>query len=314
MTSEALVVLRKVDSELQGIRPGTSIGPYLIHGSFRHGRGGMAYVFKASLKSNPEERVALKISRFDSATSFNPLIHEATVLQHLDHPGIIRLLPIPLATKRRVYVARALEIRGQPWFLAMEYLSGGSLDTHLRHVKRMGVEQAATLAFRVALALDYLHSQGFAHLDVKPGNILFRQELPMNPASDTVLVDFALAARKKDRFEAGTPAFMSPERWSVVRGEQAPESLTRDPAMADVFSLGVVLYRAVTGRLPFQGFTEGSIRGAILRHTAERPISIIPQLPQRIDELIMSCLEKDPRLRPSAAEVAGVLEAFANEN
>jgi len=95
---------------------------------------------------------------------------------------------------------------------------------------------------------EYLHARGIAHRDIKPNNILFRR--PVQEGIEAVLVDFGLAQRQRARgLEAGTLLYMAPEQIEQERGGTARP----DPRPADIYALGVVLYRMVTGRLPFEG-------------------------------------------------------------
>lgn len=301
-------LLRSLDG-LTNIRSIKEIGPYVIR-SVLH-KGGMAYVLKASPKALPKEHVVLKVSRSVNDLHFDVAIKsEAEILRHFQHTNIVQILPVSRSPKREIFVARALEVKGQPWFLVMEYLSGGSLEEYLCKLKQLDWRDAARIAYRVALALEYIHSEGFAHNDVKPQNILFRQKLRASYWPDPVMIDFGIAAKvKKKKLDALTIVYAPPERVRLMWGIE-PLTETIHLPNADVYSLSVVLYRMVVGKLPFDGLSERAVIEAILHRTPPQPRSICKELPEKVDSLIMSSLDKSPQARPTATEVVAVLEEF----
>jgi len=162
------------------------------------------------------------------------LNNEVETLKRLRHPNIVRLYPIPQddQSKRIPYIARALNLPGQPWYCVMEYLAGGSLEVRIRQSGRLPLPEAVEITYQIALALDHIHSKGFAHLDVKPDNVLFRHPVEANRALEPVLIDFGIAAKiQKTGLQAGAVSYMSPERLRLMRGELPPEQV-RDTAWA----------------------------------------------------------------------------------
>ena len=154
--------------------------------------------------------------------------------------------------------------------------------------------------------LDHIHAKGMAHLDLKPDNILFRY-----PVEDDwhaglfqpVLIDFGIAAKmSKTAPQAGSLAFMPPERIRLMRGEIASEGYA-DPSKADVYGLGVLLYRMLTGSLPFEGLPREELAEAILKNSPRSSRQINPSVPPRVDEIILSALEKEPDARPRIEEM-----------
>ncbi|MBI4772284.1 MAG: serine/threonine protein kinase [Chloroflexi bacterium] len=300
--------------------PGAVIGPFTIVEALPAGNGGMARVFVATVSgAQPAERVALKIARTlrvppeqadsDEQTFYNEALNnEVETLKRLRHPNIVRLYPIPRGLPRNPYAARAMELEGNPWFCAMEYLAGGSLQAHMKTFGLLPLAETLELAYQIGLALDHVHAKGMAHLDVKPDNILFRHPLPAPgeaPAGppQPVLIDFGIAAKmQKAGPPAGSVSFMPPERVRIMRGEVAPEHFG-DQSKVDIYSLGILLYRMLTGHLPFDGVPRRRLASAILNTQPRPPRQLNPGLPPKVEELVMSALEKIPDHRPRIEEL-----------
>lgn len=305
------------------LREGERIGPYVVETVLPEGHGGYSYVVVARqvLGQDSSERVALKIARTrirtDDPAKAEDLIElfgrsvsaEAEMLRQIKHPGIIRIYPVPLDEKRVIYAARALELDKQPWYFAMEYLEGNSLEAWLDRRRTLDLPLAVEVAQQVCAALDYMHAKGFAHLDIKSSNILFRNALSEGIKPEAVLVDFGTAQKLRHRVDQDglTLAYASPERVRVREGA-SPESIM-DKAAADIYSLGVVLYKMLTGHLPFTGERD-HITTAILNTPPTRP-QIYSQALKRLpalDNLIMQMLDKEPSMRPTAKDVMIKLE------
>src|SRR5215208_7544966 len=180
------------------------------------------------------------------------------------------------------------------YYIAMEYVPGGSLEDLILRCGPLGPSEAARLASQVAEALHAAHRRGIVHRDIKPQNVL------LDEASDAKVADFgiALAASRTSisgtNVLFGTPSYMSPEQ---AMGERVgPES--------DLYSLGVVLYEMLTGRVPFAA--EGALATA-MKHLTEPPLSPTRRnasIPEAMDALVMELLSKDPEDRyPSAARL-----------
>jgi serine/threonine protein kinase len=146
-----------------------------------------------------------------------------------------------------------------------------------------------------------------AHLDVKPDNILFRYPVGTGDSAlrnlQPVLIDFGIAAKmRKAGPQAGSIPFMAPERIRMMRGEIAPE-LFGDQSKVDVYGIGVLLYRMLTGHLPYEGLPRDQLTSAILDTQPKSLRELNPSVPSKIDEIVMSTLEKDPTQRPRIDEV-----------
>lgn len=292
---------------------GTHIGPYQVETVLPGSRGGFARVVLARRISDGEKRelVAIKIARVDGSQETDSEIFaralgsEVETLRVLKHPGIVRLYPITLDNRRYSYIARASRLPGKPWYCVMEYLAGGTVEDLIRQQGRLEPALAVEIAHQVGVALDYIHTSGYAHLDVKTNNIMLRRPLEASVAPEAVLIDFGAAqkALRRAEVEAGALMYLPPERVQVLIGNRSPETVVNKAAV-DVYALGVTLYRMLTGELPFRGRRE-HVTTAILHEAPTHPMEInrgLVSLPE-LDALIMEMLEKDPSRRPLIKEV-----------
>jgi serine/threonine-protein kinase len=287
------------------LNKGDKIGPYTILEPVK--RGGMAQIYRA-YQPDKRREVAVKVSLADGDSKTplyrNALRREVDILTKLNHPGIIRVLPIPLhSVKEQPYVARAYNLPGQPWYYVMEFLKGGSVGLTLKEIKRFQLSLASAIGEKLADTLLYTHSHGVAHMDIKPENILMRYPLVKNARIEPVLIDFGVAAQTKQvSATGGTLITMAPEYIRKMRGQLAPEQKV-DLEKVDIYALGVVVYRMWTGQFPFNNLSERSLTSAILNDTIRSPRDIIPELPRKTETLMEQWLSKDPILRPSLDEI-----------
>jgi hypothetical protein len=262
------------------------------------GEGGMGVVFLAE-DTRLSRTVALKTMKPEIAADpqyRQRFLREARAAAKVEDDHIVPIYDVG-------------EERGLPW-LAMPFLKGQSLDAMLKRVDVLPPAQAARLGAQVARGLAAAHAAGLIHRDIKPANIW------VEPAAGgrARLLDFGLARDQGPGREqgnahltrtgalVGTPAFMAPEQ-----AEGQPLD-----ARADLFSLGCVLYRAVTGRLPFQGDGILGTLAALATDTPPAPRDLNPDVPEPLSALIMCLLAKEPSARPaSASAVAAALEAIA---
>jgi len=299
------------------------VGPYKIANVLPKGKGGMARVHVGELEMPGKgvQRVALKVAKVvapspskktssEQSFYYEALSNEVEMLKRLRHPNIVRIYPIPWARgmRRDPYIAKATNVEGAPWFCAMEYLEGGSLRDWVRKQKKLSIEEAVEIAYQIGLALDYIHSEETAHLDVKPDNVLFRHTPSEGAPLEPVLIDFGIARRRyKTGLDAGAISYMAPERLRLARGEIAPEQVP-DQRPVDVYSLGILLYRMLTGQLPFEGESKESITSAVLKHSPTRPSHYNSQIPSHLETIILQTLEKDPRQRPVVKDLIRMLD------
>ncbi len=254
------------------------------------GRGGMGLVFRARQAGLGRE-VAVKVIR--SGGLAGPVERrrfqaEAKAAADLDHPNIVPIYEVG-------------RVRGRPYF-SMKLVAGGSLS---RHARRIGADFAATarLVAVVARAVDHAHARGFVHRDLKPGNIL------IDDRDRPYVTDFGLAKRvgsgrglTQVGMPVGTPGYMAPE--------QAAGLVEVGPA-ADVYGLGAILYKLLTGRPPHAGPGPVGALVAALEDEPTPPRRLRPEVPRDLERICQRCLEREPRRRyPSAAALADDLERY----
>jgi tRNA A-37 threonylcarbamoyl transferase component Bud32 len=240
--------------------------------------GGMGVVYKARQKSL-DRLVALKmILRGELATPHElaRFRAEAEAAANLDHPHIVPIYEVG-------------EHDGQQYY-AMRFIAGTSLAGHPRSDARTEARRLVT----VAGAVHHAHRRGILHRDVKPSNIL------VDAAGTPYVTDFGLAKRvdvqrslTETGVPVGTPRYMAPEQAA------GRKDLT---VAADVYSLGVVLYERITGRVPFGGETVLEVLRQVREAEPPRPSALAPGLDRDLETVCLKCLEKDPAKRYPTAE------------
>jgi serine/threonine protein kinase/regulation of enolase protein 1 (concanavalin A-like superfamily) len=247
------------------------------------GEGGMGIVFLAedSLLSRP---VAMKVIRpeiADTAGIAQRLMREARATAAIHHDHIVTIYQVG-------------QENSIP-FLAMEYLKGMSLAEWLDRGHRPSVELVLRIGREIAAGLSAAHRRSLIHRDIKPANIWLEA-----PSGRVKILDFGMARSEREDVEItstgavmGTPAFMAPEQ---ARGEPAGTS-------SDLFSLGCVLYRLCTRRLPFEGDSVVAVLTSISTETPPAPRDLNDRIPASLGDLIMRLLHKMPEARPVSAEV-----------
>lgn len=279
-------------------------------------------------------QVVLKIARMqllDSGTTrtsyakANQLAmeNEERRLRAIEHPNVIRLLPIAEKSPRRVpiYRARAL-VPGsieQPWFIVSEYLPGGSLEDYARSPSVHSVRLSVEILIQLARTLDYLHSQGHVHLDLKPNNVLFRA-LPNGPflteQNKPIVIDFGITRSPGDvGFVQGTTPWMAPEN-CIAKPEK--KQIVTGPAM-DIYALGLIMYfilarekfPARDSRFNFSKPLQlsSSIFSNDRTVSRQQQISILAKL----NDLLARATATDSQRRPTALAFAQELERVLAE-
>ena len=266
-------------------RLGRIIGDYQLLNEL--GRGGMGAVYKAN-DYRRDRIVAMKVLPAELAytrTFMQRFEREIQTLQRLLHPNIVQMYD----------VGEDQDVR----FYCMEYVDGGSVDRRLEVEGRLSLAEAVDIAYQVTEALEYAHAQGIVHRDIKPANILLASD------GTVKLTDFGVAKIIETTQATvtsgvvGTIEYLAPEQ--ATGGAVTPAT--------DIYSLGATLYEMVTGRAPFQGDTPSQILHRQLHSLPEQPRYLRPEIPPRLNDLIVKMLEKQPERRiPSALALKRELE------
>jgi tRNA A-37 threonylcarbamoyl transferase component Bud32 len=275
---------------------GKTLGAYRVLEPL--GRGGMAEVYKGY---HPllDRYVALKVlhAHFSADAQFQERFQrEAATVAKLRHPNIVQV--------------HDFGWKDSVTFMAMEYVQGRTLKERLSDLRAEGhpmpIAEAAVIGREVAAALDHAHGHGLVHRDVKPANILLRDESAEPTAQQAILTDFGIAKILEGvqltatGMSLGTPDYM------------APEQVNGDPVSAptDVYALGVVYFEMLTNTLPFSAETPIAV---LLKHVRDEPPSprlLVPELPAALDDVLRRALAKQPGGRyASAGKLAAAIDA-----
>lgn len=300
------------------VKSGDVVGAYYIKKGLSN--GGMAYVVLASSK---KKEYALKITKVGKDKEKNEQNASATrkeveYLRKLSHNRLVKVFQLKVDNTRmkgkKIFYARAQNIAGSPWYFAMEYLAGGTLDEYVRVCGHLTVAEATNIVGNIGLAIAYLHDKGIVHNDIKPENVMFRKKINKNLPYDPVLIDFGTAAGMKNfKDEAGTWYTMSPERVRGAKGIDPPEKASLiDPAKADVWSLGILLYQALTNSLPFPSSNQRRLTSQILNDTPKEILQRNDQVPMKLNDFIIAeCLAKKPEDRPTVREFLSFIYEYS---
>jgi len=267
------------------------------------GSGAMGTVYRA-WQSGMERQVAVKLLRSDLTHDQDlrrRFLREARAAARLSHPNIVC-----------VHLVGETEA-GVP-YLVMEHLDGETLDDLLERDESLAPRRAVTIARQIACALAEAHAGGVVHRDLKPANIILTQR---RASGELVkIVDFGIAKvahsallnmstrLTREGVVFGTPHYIAPEQAQGVELD----------GRADIYSLGILLYRMLSGTLPF----DGAAIAVMLAHISKKPahlLEVAPDVDRRLAAIVMRCLAKDPRERFADAEgLAAALAALEEED
>ncbi len=264
------------------------IGRFVVEAEAAEGAAGTVYLAR---DPGSNARVAVKLIRGLGAAEGVRFAREARILAQIEHPAVVR------------YVDHGHTEDGHA-FLAMEWLEGEDARARLARAG-FSIHESVVLGLRVAEALVEVHGRGLVHRDVKPANIF----LPGGLVAEAKIIDFGLvhAAWASADLTAtgmvlGTPSYMAPEQ---ARGQRDVDART------DVFSLGCVLYKCLTGHAPFEGASVLAVLTKVLLEEAPPVRARRPEVPPALEALVMRMLHKDRDRRPAtAAQVARELLAL----
>jgi DNA-binding response OmpR family regulator len=283
----------RIFSALSEVLPGTVLDDrYKLEEKI--GAGGFGAVFRAT-HLGLDRHVAVKIFRpvggVVTTESIERFRFEGVTACRINHPNAVAVSDFGISSAGIAY-------------LVMELLEGRTLTEEIKARGRLSPERVAEVVVPICAVLEEAHAGGLIHRDIKPDNIYLHQS---REGEVVKVLDFGLAKLLGDQAPAdaqqvtvgtflGTPTYMSPERLN-----DSPYDLR-----SDIYSLGVMLYQMLTGAVPFQS-REGDYWAVAVMHLTKEPAplrTLVPELPEAVERVVLRTLEKDPRNRPSAGELA----------
>lgn len=253
------------------------------------GSGGMANVFEA--KDLLEDKiVAIKVLKEEYLTNdefVRRFRNESKVIAVLDHPNIVKVYDV--------------NFTGAEQYIVMEYIDGITLKQYITHQGHLRWKDSVHFVTQILRALSHAHERGVIHRDIKSQNIMLLRDGTIK------VMDFGIARfarediRTMDDKAIGSVHYISPEQ---ACGEESDEK-------SDIYSVGVLLYEMLTGRVPFDGETPEQVA---MKHIHQKPIPISklqPDVPTGLCEIVEKAMQKDKNLRyRSAAEMLAAIDAF----
>jgi serine/threonine protein kinase len=258
------------------------------------GGGGMAEVYKAE---HPTLHRPVAIKLLSAARAIDPefrqrFLHEAQVVSKLEHPNIVRVFDYGE--------------EGSIYYIVMEYLNGQDLGRYLDQTGRLPLAQALPILEDVAAALDYAHGMGLVHRDIKPPNVMLDKSggsialvSGTVPSFRAVLMDFGIA-RVVGEQTALTSAGGIIGTFDYIAPEQIQAAANVD-GRADIYALGVMTYRMLTGELPFKQRNPGSLLMAHLFQPPPDAHDLAPDLPISASVALQKAMAKKPEERFAVA-------------
>ena len=259
------------------LEPKEQLGKYPILREIGSGATSRVYLARDPFA---DREVAIKVFLFDSHADphsermlHKAFVAEASLAGKLNHPHIVDILDAVVEPDHS--------------YLVMEYVPGKTLEAHADVSTLLPLNKVVEIIFKCIRALEYAFQHGVIHRDIKPGNILLSQY------GETKVGDFGASFQQRLGHETtqitgvGSPAYMSPEQIRM-------EALTHQ---TDIYSLGVTMYRLLTGRLPYQASTQAALTYAILNAVPPHPATLRPDLPALLDQIVMKAINRDPKER-----------------
>jgi serine/threonine protein kinase len=266
------------------------------------GEGGMGRVYEARHTRLSGKRFAIKLLHPDLArqpevvTRFQREAEAASGISHINVVGVHDVNSTP---------------DGQPYIVA-ELLQGEELGEYIERLGKVSLGDAVRIGRQVCRALAAAHAQGIVHRDVKPENVFLTGDVGRIEAATVKVIDFGISkvanaggeSLTKTGMVMGTPDYMAPEQ---ARGDKVD-------ARADIYAVGAILYRALTGRKPFEGLDPMATLTAVLTTEPDRPTAIEPGIPLALELVVQRAMAKSPKDRyQTMEELEHELAAFDPE-
>ncbi|HOJ49313.1 MAG TPA: protein kinase [Spirochaetota bacterium] len=242
--------------------------------------GGMGVVYKA-INLNSKNIFAIKTLKTDvevESETFLRFKREADNLKKLNYPSIVKFIEL---IKKDKYL-----------YIVTEYIEGVSLKDFIN--SKVSIDEKIKIIIKIAEALDYVHSQNIVHRDIKPSNIMVKKDNSIKILDFGIanLIDFQSLTSLNYKIE-GSFAYMSPEQSGILKRPIDTRS--------DLYSLGILLYQLITGRLPYYSETPEELIYQHIAKIPEEPKNIVPELSPIINKIILKLIKKDPDERYQTA-------------
>ena len=262
-------------------------GKYEIHNLI--GVGGMAYVYRAY--DRMEDRwVAIKILKeefSDNSDFLRRFRNEAKAITLLSHPNIVEVFDVSFGDRLQ--------------YIVMEYIDGVTLKQYIEQEQALRWDEALHFTIQILLALEHAHEKGIIHRDIKPQNVMLLQDGTIK------VTDFGIARFSQSETQTMTDKAIGSVHY--IAPEQARGDFITDKA--DIYSVGVMLYEMITGRLPFMADNAVSVALMQLQAKPVMPRDLNPSLPKGLEQITMKAMEKNPADRfQSAGEMLDDIDRF----
>ena len=260
------------------LEPGDTLDHYRIDAVVA--RTGMSVLYKAT-DLDSGRLLAIKVPNPEMET--DPVLlerfrREEEIGRQLDHPGIVKTFNDE--QRSRLY-------------MVIEWVDGRLLRTILNEQKKLPIERAIRITLGICDALDYMHKHGIVHRDLKPENVMVAED------DQVKLIDFGIAMKEDARRLTfvnvssllGTPDYISPEQVKGARGDQR----------SDIYSMGIMFYEMLTGRVPFVGPNPLAVMNERVLNDIKPPRDLNPEISPELEEILYRALEREPRHRYATA-------------
>ena len=260
------------------LEPGDTLDHYRIDAVVA--RTGMSVLYKAT-DLDSGRKLAIKVPNPEMEA--DPVLlerfkREEEIGRQLDHPGIVKTFNDE--QRSRLY-------------MVIEWVDGRLLRNILNEEKKLPIERAIQITLGICDALDYMHKLGIVHRDLKPENVM------VGDIDEVKLIDFGIAMKEDARRLTfvnvsnllGTPDYISPEQVKGARGDQR----------SDIYSMGIMLYEMLTGRVPFVGPNPLAVMNERVLNDVKPPRDLNPEISPELEEVLYRALEREPRHRYATA-------------